>query len=412
MPSEPKTRIESDSMGEIAVPGGPLLGRADPALAAEFPHRRRAHAAAADPRLRPAEAGGGRDQHDSSASSTGSSARPSPRPRAEVVAGKLDEHFPLVVWQTGSGTQTNMNANEVIANRANEMLAGKRGGKTPVHPNDHVNMGQSSNDSFPTAMHIAAAQQVRARRDPGAAAPAAGARREGRRSSPTSSRSAAPTCRTRRRSPSARSSPATPRRCELGIARVEALPAAPLSAGPGRHRRRHRAQRHGRLRRGASPPRSRGSPACPSSPRANKFEALAAHDAIVELSGAYNVLAVSLMKIANDIRLLGSGPRSGLGELHAAGERARLLDHAGQGQPDPGRGADHGRDPGHGQPRHRHRRRQPGPFRAQRVQAGDDLQRAAIRPADRRRLRQLHRQLRRRHRAEPRADQAAAATSR
>ena len=118
----------------------------------------------------------------------------------EVIEGKLAAHFPLVVWQTGSGTQTNMNVNEVIANRANEMLGGPIGAKTPVHPNDHVNMSQSSNDSFPTAMHIAAAQ-----RDPRtASAPrlAASAKRlDARRpkSSPPSSRSAAPICRTRRR---------------------------------------------------------------------------------------------------------------------------------------------------------------------------------------------------------------------
>src|SRR6478752_88695 len=86
--------------------------------------------------------------------------KPIPAPAAEVAAGKLDEEFPLVVWQTGSGTQTNMNANEVIAGRANEVLTGKRGGKSPVHPNDHVNMGQSSNDSFPTAMHIAAVLEL------------------------------------------------------------------------------------------------------------------------------------------------------------------------------------------------------------------------------------------------------------
>ena len=130
----------------------------------------------------------------------------------EVIDGKLDDHFPLVVWQTGSGTQTNMNVNEVIANRANEMLGGKLGAKSPVHPNDHVNMSQSSNDSFPTAMHIAAADGDRA--------PARSrrsricrARCSARaRSSPRSSRSAAPICRMRRRSPSARNSPATPRR--------------------------------------------------------------------------------------------------------------------------------------------------------------------------------------------------------
>ena len=116
-----------------------------------------------------------------------------------MIDGKLDDHFPLVVWQTGSGTQTNMNVNEVIANRANEMLGGKLGAKSPVHPNDHVNMSQSSNDSFPTAMHIAAAEEIAQRLDPGADASAGGAASKRPRNSRGSSRSAAPTRRTRRR---------------------------------------------------------------------------------------------------------------------------------------------------------------------------------------------------------------------
>ena len=116
-----------------------------------------------------------------------------------MIDGKLDDHFPLVVWQTGSGTQTNMNVNEVIANRANEMLGGKRGAKSPVHPNDHVNMSQSSNDCFPTAMHIAAAEEIALPARSGAGASAGRACRKRPRSSPRSSRSAAPTRRTRRR---------------------------------------------------------------------------------------------------------------------------------------------------------------------------------------------------------------------
>ena len=117
----------------------------------------------------------------------------------EVIDGKLDDHFPLVVWQTGSGTQSNMNANEVISNRAIEMLGGVMGSKKPVHPNDHVNMSQSSNDTYPTAMHIACAERIVARPAAGAEAPARGAGRQERRRSPTSSRSAAPTRRTPRR---------------------------------------------------------------------------------------------------------------------------------------------------------------------------------------------------------------------
>ena len=116
-----------------------------------------------------------------------------------MIDGKLDDHFPLVVWQTGSGTQTNMNVNEVIANRANEMLGGKLGAKSPVHPNDHVNMSQSSNDCFPTAMHIAAAEEIALAARSGAGASAGRAAEKEQGSSPGSSRSAAPTPRTRRR---------------------------------------------------------------------------------------------------------------------------------------------------------------------------------------------------------------------
>ena len=120
------------------------------------------------------------------------------RAAQEVIDGKLAEHFPLVVWQTGSGTQSNMNANEVIANRANEMLGAPLGSKSPVHPNDHVNRGQSSNDTFPTAMHIAAVEQVQHQLLPALEHLARRAAGQGRARSRTSSRSAAPICRTRR----------------------------------------------------------------------------------------------------------------------------------------------------------------------------------------------------------------------
>ena len=133
------------------------------------------------------------------------------RAAQEVIEGKFDDHFPLVVWQTGSGTQSNMNVNEVIAARANELLGGKPGAKAPVHPNDHVNMSQSSNDSFPTAMHIAAAAEITQRLIP-ALAHLQQALSASRRRSPASSRSAVPTRRTPPRSPSVRNFPATPRR--------------------------------------------------------------------------------------------------------------------------------------------------------------------------------------------------------
>ncbi|HET6221504.1 MAG TPA: class II fumarate hydratase [Dongiaceae bacterium] len=232
---------------------------------------------------------------------------------AEVVAGKLDDHFPLVVWQTGSGTQSNMNANEVIAGRANELLAGTRGGKSPVHPNDHVNMSQSSNDSFPTAMHIAAAEQAVRATIPAlkhlheALAAKAAAFDDIIKIGRTHLQDATPITLGQEFSGYAA-------QAELGVARIKAaLPRVyPLAqggtaVGTGLNTKAGFAEAFA-----AQVARLTGLPFITA---ANKFEALASHDAIVELSGAYNVLAASLFKIANDIRLLGSGPRSGLGEL-------------------------------------------------------------------------------------------------
>ena len=232
----------------------------------------------------------------------------------EVIAGKHDDEFPLVVWQTGSGTQTNMNMNEVLANRANELLGGARGAKTPVHPNDHVNLCQSSNDSFPTAMHIAAAIEIERHLFPALrelhaalaqkAADFAGIIKIGR----THLQDATPL-------PLGAEFGAYARQIELGIARVTAtLPrlhdlaqggtavGTGLNAKPGFTEKFVSAVRR--------------ITALPFAPAPDKFEALAAHDALIELSGALNVLAASLMKIANDLRLLGSGPRCGLGEIH------------------------------------------------------------------------------------------------
>jgi len=232
----------------------------------------------------------------------------------EVIAGKLDEHFPLAVWQTGSGTQTNMNVNEVIANRAIEMLGGTLGSRTPVHPNDHVNMGQSSNDSFPTAMHIAAAIEIDRRLLP--------ALRHLRRSLAAKSAEFAEIVKIGR----THLQDATPltlgqefgayaRQIELGIARVEAclprlhaLAQGGTAVGTGLNTRPEFAARFAA--------KAAEIAGLPFTSAENKFEALAAHDALVEISGALNVIAASAMKIANDIRLMGSGPRSGLGELH------------------------------------------------------------------------------------------------
>jgi fumarate hydratase class II len=231
----------------------------------------------------------------------------------EVAAGEHDDQFPLVIWQTGSGTQSNMNANEVIAGRANEILAGTRGGKTPVHPNDHVNKGQSSNDSFPTAMHIAAARAVAQRLLPAlqtihrrlTAQAEAWDRivKIGR----THLQDATPLTLGQEFSGYAW-------QIEAGIARVEAvlprlhqLAQGGTAVGTGLNAPAGFAE--------AFAAQVATLTRLPFETAPNKFEALATHDTLVELSGVLNVLAVSLSKIANDIRLLGSGPRCGLGEL-------------------------------------------------------------------------------------------------
>jgi fumarate hydratase class II len=231
----------------------------------------------------------------------------------EVAAGKWDDQFPLVVWQTGSGTQSNMNANEVIAGRANELLTGKRGGKVPVHPNDHVNAGASSNDTFPTAMHVAAAREVDARLLPAlrhlhaALAAKVAAWADIIKIGRTHLQDATPVSLGQEVSGYAA-------QVENGIARVEAvlprlhqLAQGGTAVGTGLNTRAGFAEDIA-----AELATLTGIPFVTAP---NKFEALASHDTMVELSGALNVLAVSLTKIANDFRLLGSGPRSGLGEL-------------------------------------------------------------------------------------------------
>ncbi len=231
----------------------------------------------------------------------------------EVFDGKLDDHFPLVVWQTGSGTQSNMNANEVIANRAIEMLGGEIGSKDPVHPNDHCNMGQSSNDTFPTAMHIATATMARDVLLPGLARlhaaldAKAGAFSDIIKIGRTHTQDATPLTLGQEFSGYAH-------QVAMGIRRVNAaLPAINELAQGGTA-----------VGTGLNTPKGWGETVAakmaattglPFVTAPNKFEALAAHDAMVEMSGALKVVAGSLFKIANDIRFLGSGPRSGLGEL-------------------------------------------------------------------------------------------------
>ena len=231
----------------------------------------------------------------------------------EVHEGRLDDHFPLVVWQTGSGTQSNMNANEVIANRAIEMLGGAIGSKDPVHPNDHVNRGQSSNDTFPTAMHVAAATTARDATLPGleALADALASKAEGWgaivKIGRTHTMDATPLTLGQEFSGYAHQARMAVRRVQAAIPAVLELAQGGTAVGTGLNTPDGWAEAVAR--------RVADITGLPFATAPNKFEALASHDAVVEMSGALRVAAVSLFKIANDIRLLGSGPRCGLGEL-------------------------------------------------------------------------------------------------
>ncbi len=235
------------------------------------------------------------------------------RAAQEVTEGRFDDNFPLVVWQTGSGTQSNMNANEVIANRAIEILGGRIGSKDPVHPNDHVNRGQSSNDTFPTAMHIATAMMARdvllaglEKLHEALAAKAeefADIIKIGR----THTQDATPLTLGQEFSGYAHQVAMAIRRVKAALPAIYELAQGGTAVGTGLNSRKGW---DGRVA-----ARIAELTGLPFTPAPNKFEALAAHDAMVEMSGALKTAAVSLFKIANDIRFLGSGPRSGLGEL-------------------------------------------------------------------------------------------------
>ncbi len=232
---------------------------------------------------------------------------------SEVIEGKFDDNFPLVVWQTGSGTQSNMNANEVISNRAIEMLGGEMGSKTPVHPNDHCNMGQSSNDTFPTAMHVAIAMQARDVLLPGlqklhdALAAKSDEFKDIIKIGRTHTQDATPLTLGQEFS-------GYTHQVKKGIERVNAclpdiyeLAQGGTAVGTGLNTKKGWAE--------AVAAHMAEITNLPFVTAPNKFESLAAHDAMVMFSGALKTVAGSLFKIANDMRLLGSGPRSGLGEL-------------------------------------------------------------------------------------------------
>ena len=231
----------------------------------------------------------------------------------EVAEGRHDDEFPLVIWQTGSGTQTNMNANEVIAGRANELLRGERGGKEPVHPNDHVNKAQSSNDTFPTAMHVASAREVVERLIPAlihlqeALEAKAEAWADIIKIGRTHLQDATPITLGQEFSGYAHQVAMSIERLKAVMPRVYELAQGGTAVGTGLNSRKGWAE--------SIALELRELTGLPFVTAPNKFEALATHDTMVELSGALNTIAVSLNKIANDIRLLGSGPRCGLGEL-------------------------------------------------------------------------------------------------
>jgi len=232
---------------------------------------------------------------------------------SEVARGDLDSQFPLVIWQTGSGTQSNMNANEVIAGRANEILTGKRGGKAPVHPNDHVNKSQSSNDSFPTAMHIAAALGVHRRLLPALRAMHAELTKKSKawdkivKIGRTHLQDATPLTLGQEFSGYAAQLEDCIARVESVLPRLMRLAQGGTAVGTGLNAPKGFGAEFAKEVSNLTRLHFTSAP--------NKFAELAAHDTLVELSGVLNTIAVALTKIANDIRLMGSGPRTGFGEL-------------------------------------------------------------------------------------------------
>ena len=231
----------------------------------------------------------------------------------EVIEGKLDDHFPLVIWQSGSGTQTNMNANEVISNRAIQLLGGELGSKTPVHPNDHVNMSQSTNDVFPTAMNVAAVEQIHRRLIPAlrglyeVLVAKADAFDSIVKIGRTHLMDATPLTLGQEFSGYAQQINNGLERVVLTLPRLSELALGGTAVGTGLNTKRNYASRVAKQVGDIIGLPFRSAP--------NKFEALAAHDALVMTSGALRVVACSLVKIANDIRWLASGPRCGIGEL-------------------------------------------------------------------------------------------------
>ena len=310
--TEKKTRTESDTMGKVEVPADKFWGAQTQRSIEHFKiggERFPRELIRALGILKKACAIVNRDRGALDPKKAGAIVQAAD----EVIAGRLDEHFPLVVWQTGSGTQTNMNANEVIANRAIEILGGEMGSKKPVHPNDDVNKSQSSNDTFPTAMSIAAAEQIRHRLVPAVkrlrdtldrkAKEFAGIVKIGR----THLQDAVPITLGQEISGWVAQLDQCLGHVEQAMPHLYELALGGTAVGTGLnapadfgHRVAHEIAKLTGL---------------PFVTAPNKFEALAAHDALVNAHGAIRTLAAALMKIANDVRWLASGPRSGLGEI-------------------------------------------------------------------------------------------------
>src|SRR5436853_699609 len=308
----PTTRIETDTFGPIEVPGDRYWGAQT--------ERSRRNFRIGDERMPIAliHALGiikraAAEVNHALGSLDARRARAIVRAAQEVIDGKLDDHFPLVVWQTGSGTQTNMNLNEVIANRANELLGGQRGEKSPVHPNDHVNLSQSSNDAFPTAMHIAAASEIAWLLDPALAHLQDALQKKSKEFAKivkigrTHTQDATPLTLGQEFSGYAEQVKLGSARVRLGLKQLYPLAQGGTAVGTGLNAKPKFARLFAR--------HAARITKLPFTSAPNKFEALASNDAYVFVHGALDSVAAGLFKIANDIRFLGSGPRSGLGEL-------------------------------------------------------------------------------------------------
>ncbi len=349
------TRTETDSMGPIEVPNEHYWGAQTARSLIHFAIGHDTMAAGTHSRLRHPQEGGRRGQSGARQDCPADKAELIVRAADEVIAGKLDGDFPLRIWQTGSGTQTNMNANEVISNRAIELAGGaarQQDADPSQRPRQHVAVLERH---LPDRDAHRGGRSDHPPADPDGRASCATRWREGRRRSPaivkigrTHLMDAMPLTLGQEFSGYVAQLDADLARLKGVLPGLYELAIGGTAVGTGLNAPAQFAERHGDANIGARP----GLPFV-SAP--NKFAALAAHDALVMASGALKTLACSLMKIANDVRWLGSGPRCGLGELMPARERAGLVDHARQGQPDPVRGDDHGLRAGHRQ-RHRDRR--------------------------------------------------------